>query len=1279
MTIKDIKPGVGDLSDLHVENLSRVDENQEGNVYVQKQATQVEPVEEGYVPTHVSYKPVCWGVLDLPLYFQVALETDVETLEAEPLDHRNTIVKEVSDGFDGWGDAGYPDTENFVYSEPLNNTFNDTLWTFNSADSSSEYVVGDGSVTNIDTFPDETVKNMGDYPFRMNDAAKHIRCMCIQPKADYTRHTFGLKTDVNLPHGWLHDDTTTPEPDGRRLTFSVMARWEGLKSSEGVAFFLWGRDTDGKAYWVYDRKERKRFVAFGKRIGNANYVVDEFDNGDWIGGSQDISNWQQYIFNVDFSNLVVLGGDIEYDDDGLIPEQTFIDNEIAGAGIEIHFLSVNWKLLEDWLKGLSTAPELDDPKDLFRIHGKVWLGEFKMFSNTGHARYELGLGNKCTTTSIGRVFDQPLVTFGDMTKECKFSSGDEREWIDEFGNIDSHLTPSWNADTDSIWNPVLVDDHIRTLAKHAYRSYKYINMTGATKKSAIKLDKYVSSGDISTTDNIVSTGVSGNVISAEWAGGGDPFEISFWINNYDLSDGTLDLSGGFYVGQHSFMTSQLPDGVEVKVGIYDVGTSIERHAFAHEGDVYAGNNAEPEPADRFFRTAQHPGDGGRYANLKVTITAAPVDPGSGAMRVYILSHDMSPYIPKLLELIPNDVGLVPNPGQATEFKGTARAYPIGITKKINIPEIDRVQYHPICLDVYATSPDSTTGTDAHWYVDLLNTFGTDKTFTAVDDDTISYSVHGFDRPGYDTHKYLTSIGSGGFETPNKSFITFANRTLIGTGTITAVLNNPNVVSVGNYAEYSMPLSMIGPFPPEVYEGIEARTFQVLPQIESTGSTTFTDGWTADSPSAVKPSYIYDAADKRMAHWQYWTEPYLDRANSDVTLRPGYWGPGDKRNWYRYLINPTGAVENIVCVDGHKIDQDGNPIPGYHASEWDKYDIRVPICEGPSPDNAYSFIMRSDMRVDATRTWNENKFEIGNWNVSYTSFDTLYSWIVSQSVDIGGAATYYKSVTYRYSIDGGTTWTQGSKWVLPVYKIWKSNVKVIPVDIEFGKISRYEFDNQSSLFQYDDWDGDNNGIIIVNHSERFSIFCNNPYIKAWVDEDREAESFDGIYQGEPSVDTTTFDPNNPTYSLFCTVDTKGDYLWQPRVHSGWYLINNQEGFFYALEQHQSITNNTDTEITMAAPSPRHEAPIFIDAGAVLQLGDTFPMGLDIIPDLDDPDDDGDGDPDDDGVIPDDDDIPEVGRDIDSTEVTEGIETDPETGETSSTGSSVTFGHQHLEQN
>ena len=1257
MAIDDIKPGTGDLSDLHVENLSKVDENQEGNVYIQKHATQVEPIEEGYVPMHVDYKPVCWGVLDLPIYFKTAVETDIETLPAEGDDRRLTVVREIYEQFSGWP---YPNTENFVLEDNINGVFNDDIWTFTSLDSSSEYIVSDGTTVK-DAYDEESVKNMGDYPFRMDNVAKHIRCMCIQPKEDYTQHIFGLKTDVNIPYNWLHDNENTPDPDGRRITFSVMARWEGLKSAEGVAFFLIGRGSNNESYWVYDKKQRKRFVAFGTRIGNANYVTDDFNNGDWIGGSVDTSTWHQYIFNVDFTDLVVLHGPIEYDDDGLVSEDTFLNNEVSGASIELHLLSVNYKLMEGWMKDEASAPQINNAQDLFRIHGKMWLGEFKMFSNTAH-RSSLLDGNVNASTSIGRVFDQPWTCFGEITKECKFHVGVEREWQDQFGNVTTRPTPSWNETSDSIWNPVLIDSHIRNMAAKAYRSYKYMNVSGKSQKTAIMLDQYVSSSDIEYTDNITSVGVLSNVITASWIGDGTPFEVSFWINNYDITQGALDKTGGFYVGQHSFSTSQLPDGAHVTVGIYDVGTNITRHAFAHEGDILVDSDMEADKVDRFFRTARGPGDSGRYVNLKVTVTGAPTLPGSGSMKLYMVSHDVSPYVPKLLDLVPNDVGLIPPPGR--EFKGTARAYPVGITKKINIPSLDRNHYHPICLDVYATSADSTSAIGAHWYIDILNIFGTDMTYTALDDDSITYSVHGFDRPGYDTFKYLTSTGTDGFQTPNKTHITFADRTLIGTGIITAVLNNPNVVSAGNYHEYSMPLSMIGPFPDEVYEGIENRTFQVLPQVMHTGTTTFADGWNADDTTAVKPLHTYDTADHRIQHWQYWTEPYLDRANDNAALRPGYWGPGDQRNWYRNFLNPFGLPEHVVCIDSHKIDEDGEVLPGYHVDGWDQYDIRVPICEGPCPDNGYSFVMRSDMRVDSLRTWDEDRFEIGHWNVAYTSFNELYVWIVANSVDIGGAADYYFSADYRYSIDGGTTWLEDSKWVIPVYNTWKSSVKVIPVEVEFGETSRYEFDNQSSLFQYGEWDGDNNGIIIVNHSERFVVLCNNSYIKAWVDEDLEAESFDGIYQGE-DVDTTQFDPNNPTYSLFCTVDTKADYLWQPRIHSGWYIIDNQEGFLYALEHHQSVTENTDTEITMEAPSPRHEAPIFIDAGAVLELGDTFPMGMTIPDDLDDD-------------LINTDDLDGI-EEIDSTDITEGLITDPMTGETETydTGTDLMTGHSYLE--
>ncbi len=1132
MEFQDIKSGVGDLSDLFIEKPTKVADEQEGRFLINKEATIVTYADEGYCPTRISYTPYAWGSYNIPLYFNVAVDGDIVPKKNHKHSIYGNFIKE------------HNPTNDALYGSGNWNVFADQWWSISTSNADviadSKYNL-DGSLVSAtyDRYPDPTMKNMGNHWWRTihetgtSKQFPHIRGICIQPSEGYDTCFFDLKTDFTVPL------TPIVNIDGGRFTVSVMARWEGLHDHEGVIMRLTGEKiaSDGTVldYMIpKDKYSDKLFVGFGQRIGNVSYsVVDNNDgtkSGKWNTGSLPNSNWQQYIFTLDPDNLY-------FDDPNPTVEGTW--------HIRLHFTSINYYNSTQYL----LSGVVDPDEALLRTHGKIWLAEFKLFVNTNE--------------TINRVYETQFLTLGTQSSQYSIKGIDEPGWND--------LRLYFNADDTSCYNPINIDDLTEQLINRATVSYEVINMQHST----------VETIDILPEDmvNCVS-GLDTIVIDPTNKDSDGKVEFSFWLKNVDIGKNAYNSNRVtyFHIAKNAITGSLFGTAIKsIKAEIYDVGVGtntsgliITDLAPCKLGTIQPIESIDKSISDKntWFSIIKNENDPNRYYHIKIIGTA---DFSESTYDDYNYDTDISNVASGISDIKIAHLPLkddIPGLWELTHTLGFIRFYPYNITRKTSIFGAN-VDYHPLTLQSYID--------EGELFIEPSNTLidGVDElTFTG---DNGSYTVHAFNRTGYNSLQYLRDKT---FNAHLKT-VAYGNMESIADAQ-NAVLNSPNTNALGGYGEYVNPIHYILPMPSEIYPYLASGELTIIPVITNSGSTTVVtdaNGWDVLSGN-VYPSYIHPL-DNRYDKWKMWTMPYLTRAlpTANNDYRPRYYGVDNNKNWYGMVVQ--GAIEinansvNVYNLNDSGEDKDDPTIPD--AS------MRVPICEGPCPDNNYSIVIRSDAITDDTKTWVSTKWDVGHFNVCGIDYDTyMRTW---SSTPKGNIENYFR----LYDIDEDNI----SEYIIPSYKTWISDTMIKDFSIDTSKIFQTEFDNDSTIFDQPTYDTDGKKIIYdsgdsINQlsDNRFTVKSDNDLVVAWID----------------------IDSSSNEYAVFSRVNILGNLLWEPRIHSGWFYIDQGEGFYYAMEYDVSLSDNSDTEITMSGPSPRHQAPIFIDVAPILTPTEMYPYSI-----------------------------------------------------------------------
>ncbi|NCN42560.1 hypothetical protein GW916_15085, partial [bacterium] len=879
--IKNIKPGVGDGADLFTESPSHVPDNQTGQVYISREGLRCVSATEGYAPTHVKYTPKCYGEVNLPLNFRVAVETEIGPVIGH---YPQTILETI------FGNLGYKTTENFVVEQGKQdskpeNKFNDAFWEFDAGFLTTEdraEIISDGDGEG-DVCPNPICKNMGYSSYRFKDGQKipHIRAICVQPTEDYAIASWDISSDISAPFPYINEPSKA-----FRITASMLARWENMRDGEGAVFRLKGRwaDSSGHHYCsLYDRTTGKPFLAFGQRIGNCNYTIDEETGlGEWVGGNRPDSYWQPFIFTIDIQNLILLKYDPKVDENGKVTNlstpyptedlEEFITlwkvRQNESPTIRLHITSINYIAAEDWFAGISP----DYIAELFEVHGKIWLAEFNAFVTTNDP--------------INRMWRLPYAIIGETSGMCDLDVDRTLyHWEDQESGFNFlGFKPLWNADESGNWNPVNIDNEIDRIKSKVKRAYDWMHFGHAPKTQSINMGHAYVESTTNCTLHFTDNGLKLNVIDS------GPFSVSFWIRNLDPGKVAFDAGAACHIGRYSFaikgLKSRKLSSWELPiVELCDVGTGVNigatdemRHMPSVMGRIMSHTiGVNPEPNQTFISATSHPGSGSRYVNVRVTFSgkAKKADAWVSLDWILLVEHSLNndptqkeesliPYIDQLL------------PGKKDFW---VRFYPYGMSKLTDIRGIDN-EYHPICIGAYVR--------DGSVYADISNTYpeGDQPFRTLVNLDTNeSYSIRAFSRVGYGSHKYIISPrknpGTGLPDYANPLPITltsksFADRLVFGSEDYhIAVCNGPNCSTMGSYVPYRTHIKHLARIPDEIYAAIASGSFQVYPEI-----------WNYDD----YPLYIH-SGDNRFSSFYGWTEDGIDATNP-----PKWFGTYNPHNW-----------------------------------------------------------------------------------------------------------------------------------------------------------------------------------------------------------------------------------------------------------------------------------------------------------------------------------------------------------------------------------------------
>jgi hypothetical protein len=649
----------------------------------------------------------------------------------------------------------------------------------------------------------------------------------------------------------------------------------------------------------------------------------------------------------------------------------------------------------------------------------------------------------------------------------------------------------------------------------------------------------------------------------------DTFETAFWIRNIDTGKRAFDNNAPFHMGRYSIEMEGLKYyGINGKwyMDLYDVGTSVNytnsiqhQHAHGPMGRIRPyGVGIEPEAEDTFITVAHHPGDGGRYVNIRVFVkghrSSTVEDPKITVKRLRLLEHPLQQEPTPQVPSVAHRQGIIPKIDQILPGKHWfwARFYPFGVTRMTEIRGIDN-DYHPICVGVYLQ--------DQTLYADILNSYtkpDNETTMKTLTDAATgeSYTFRRFSRSGYNSHSYITSPQDGDYTISSKSITTiskeFGDRLIFGTkDSHIAVCNGPNSTAIGAYRPYRTHIKHLAQIPDEVYGAIANSKFFVVPEIHD---------YDEDFALYIHPD------DNRLASYLAWSEAAFDDIALTGSDPPKWIGPYNTKNWFWDY--------GYTCTDMEKVDEDGNPLEGILTSGYSNESIIVPVCEGASPDNGYSIVIRVDHQVGTSTDALFNVSE-ETYNDASESWETYYSnnsnpeFSAAKTSDsllgtLGGIVEYFTTV------DGELVIVYPSKW--------KSDTILSDISVTYPDDLITEFDNTDAAF-------DSTGVTLL--SSEFTVLCDNDNIEVGIDKES---------------------PDSNTYVVVSRVSKKGDYLWNPKVHSGWYIIDSKEGFLFAQEHNVSIVNNTDVDISMESPSPKNQAPVFIDVGPILEPTSEQPCTL-----------------------------------------------------------------------